>query len=213
MPTRRTPRRTVVLFVRHGETPTTGRVLPGRSPGLHLSERGVAQAEQVAERLASARLAALYASPLERAQETAGPTAVRTGLPVVTEPGLLEADVGDWTGTELATLARRREWAQVQRSPSTFRFPGGESFTEMQARLVATVERLRAAHPGGVIACFSHADPIKAALAHALGTPLDLLQRIAIDTCSVSVVAYPPAGAPAVLTVNSTAGPLGPAHG
>ena len=79
------------------------------------------------------------------------------------------------------------EWHTVQRAPSTFRFPGGESFTEMQPRIVSTLDRLRAAHPGGTVVCVSHADPIKAAVAHALGTHLDLFQRIVICTCSISV--------------------------
>ena len=99
------------------------------------------------------------------------------------------------------------EWNTVQRAPSTFTFPGGESFTAMQTRIVGTLDRLRAAHPGGTIVCVSHADPIKAAVAHAMGTHIDLFQRIVISTCSVSVIAYG-MGAPVVLTVNSTGGSL-----
>ena len=82
---------TLVLLVRHGETPTTGMVLPGRAPGLHLSERGRAQAERVAERLAGLSVSALYSSPLERARETAEPTAAGTGLAV--QPGARAAGV------------------------------------------------------------------------------------------------------------------------
>ena len=99
------------------------------------------------------------------------------------------------------------EWGTVQRAPSTFRFPGGESFTEMQSRIVSALDRIRAAHPGGVVVCVSHADPIKAAVAHAMGTHLDLFQRIVISTCSISAVAYSAWG-PVVLTVNSTGGSL-----
>jgi len=91
----------------------------------------------------------------------------------------------------------------VQRAPSTFRFPGGESFTEMQVRIVSTLDRLRAAHPGGTIVCVSHADPIKAVVAHTVGTHLDLFQRIVISTCSISVMSWSAAG-PIVLAVNST---------
>ena len=78
----------------------------------------------------------------------------------------------------------------MQRAPSSFRFPGGESFVEMQLRIVSTIERLRAAHPGGTIVCVSHADPIKAAIAHSIGTHLDLFQRIVISPASVSVLAF-----------------------
>ena len=208
MVTRKAPRSTLVLLVRHGETPTTGRVLPGRAPGLHLSERGRAQADRVAERLAGVRVDAVYTSPLERTRETAEPTEARTGRAAVVDPGLLECDFGEWTGEELSRLSRLKAWSTVQRAPSTFRFPGGESFPEMQARTVGAVDRVRAAHEGGVVVCFSHADPIKAALAHALGTHLDLFQRIVISPASVSAISYVDGQAPSVLMVNSTSEPL-----
>jgi probable phosphoglycerate mutase len=192
-----------VLFVRHGRTPTTGKLLPGRAAGLHLSDDGRAQAHAVAERLSVLRsIDAVYSSPLERTRETAAPIAAARGLKVRIERGLLEADIGDWTGRELKAVRRAPEWKAVQRHPSGFRFPGGESFLELQGRMVATVERLRAAHPGGTVVAVSHADPIKAAVAHALGTHLDLFQRFAVSPCSVSVVAYADS-APVVLSVNS----------
>ena len=199
---------TLLLLVRHGETPTTGMVLPGRAPGLHLSDRGRAQAERVAERLAGLSVDALYSSPLERACETAEPTAARTGLAVAHDEGLLECDFGEWTGAAIADLAALPEWQTVQHSPSAFRFPNGESFTEMQARIIGALEPLCAAHAGGVVVCFSHADPIKAAVAHALGTQLDLFQRIVISPGSVSAISYVEGHAPAVLMVNSTSEPL-----
>jgi len=151
---------------------------------------------------------ALYSSPLERACETAEPTATRTGLEVTHDDGLLECDFGDWTGSAIADLAALPEWQTVQHSPSTFRFPDGESFPQMQARIVGALEALRAAHTGGVVVCFSHADPIKAAVAHALGTPLDLFQRIVISPGSVSAISFVEGQDPAVLMVNSTSEPL-----
>jgi len=202
------PERTLLLLVRHGETPTTGKVLPGRAPGLYLSERGRVQAELVAERLDGLPVDAIYSSPLERARETAEPAAVRSALEVNEEPGLLECDFGDWTGAALAELAALPQWQAVQQSPSTFRFPNGESFTEMQARMVGALEVLRTAHSGGAVVCFSHADPIKAAVADALGTHLDLFQRIVISPGSVSVISHVEGQAPAVLMVNSTSEPL-----
>lgn len=199
---------TLLLLVRHGETPTTGTVLPGRAPGLHLSERGRAQAERVSERLSGLPVNALYSSPLERARETAEPTAARTGLAVKHDDGLLECDFGEWTGAAIADLAALPEWQTVQHNPSAFRFPDGESFPEMQARIVAALEALCAAHAGGVVVCFSHADPIKAAVAHALGTHLDLFQRIVISPGSVSAISFVEGQDPAVLMVNSTSEPL-----
>jgi probable phosphoglycerate mutase len=199
---------TLVLFVRHGLTGTTGQVLPGRAAGLHLAEAGVAQAQAVAERIGQLkRVDAVYASPLERARETAAPIGKARGLRVTVDKGLQECDFGEWTGGELKTLAKLPDWQTVQRYPSGFRFPGGESFTDMQARIVDTIDRLKARHPGGVLVAVSHADPIKAAVAHAMGTHLDLFQRIVISPCSVTAIAYGMTG-PVVLTVNSNGASL-----
>jgi len=204
----------VVLLVRHGRTPTTGQVLPGRARGLHLSDEGRAQAESVAERIAqltdgtdgkNARRGpvAVYASPLERTQETARPIARRLDLRVRSDRGLLECDFGTWTGGKLADLAKKPEWATVQRYPSGFRFPDGESFLEMQTRMTSALSRLVERHRGETVVAVSHADPIKAVVAQAAGTPLDLFQRLTVAPCSVSALAYTDHG-PHVLTVNST---------
>ena len=226
---RRTTPPTLVVLVRHGVTETTGRELPGRAPGLHLSDAGRRQAEAAAARVvnlvtggngsgdkgssngspstskakAKARTAVVYASPLERTQETAAPVAAALGVDVVAEDGLLELDMGEWTGLALATARKRKEWATIQRYPSSFRFPDGESFLDMQTRMVGTIDRLRAAHPGAVVVAVSHADPIRALVAHAMGTHLDLFQRIVISPCSLTGIAYGTEG-PVVLMVNAT---------
>ncbi len=240
------PGPTVVILVRHGTTTTTGHELPGRAPGLHLSDQGRGQAERVAGRIAAlaglapppapagnghdapgreeapaeaapakaARprgrkgrtapsIAAVYASPLDRTRETAAPIAAGLGLDVVIDDGLVELDVGDWTGLELKAARKRKEWATIQRYPSGFTFPGGESFVAMQARIVDTLARLRLAHPGQTVVAVSHADPIRAAVAHAMGTHLDLFQRVVVSPCSLTTIAYGDEG-PMVLTVNDT---------
>lgn len=204
MAARSEPKPTTVLFVRHGQTPTTGTKLPGRAPGLHLAPKGVAQAETAGARIAALdRVKAVYASPMERTQETAAPIAKACGLRVRTHKGLIEADFGQWTGKNLSMLRKKPEWKTVQRYPSGFRFPGGESFAEMQTRMTGAVQELVAKHPGETIVAVSHADTIKAAIADAAGTPLDLFQRIVVSPCSVSAVIYSPTG-PIVLSVNST---------
>ncbi|HSB85211.1 MAG TPA: MSMEG_4193 family putative phosphomutase [Ilumatobacteraceae bacterium] len=202
------PPSTLFLLVRHGLTPTTGQVLPGRARGLNLAEAGLQQAQKAAERIATLpRVDAVYSSPLERARQTAAPIAKARGLSVKVDKGLLECDFGEWTGGELKKLMKLPEWTTVQRAPSTFRFPGGESFTEMQGRMVSTLDRLRAEHNGGVVVCVSHADTIKAAVAQAMGTHLDLFQRVVISPCSITAIAYS-MGGPVVLTVNSNGGSL-----
>lgn len=202
------PKPTLVLFVRHGTTPTTGSVLPGRAPGLHLADQGRTQAQAVADAAAQLpRIQAVYASPLERAQETATPIAERLGLPLQLENGLLECDFGDWTGAQLRQLAKLPEWRTVQRWPSGWRFPGGESFVELQLRMVSVIEELKGRHPGETVVAVSHADPIKAVASSALGTPLDLFQRLVISPCSVTAIAYGEGG-PSVVCLNARAAGL-----
>ena len=199
---------TVLLLVRHGVTATTGKILPGRAAGLHLSDEGRLQAETAAKRIKPLpRLAAIYSSPLERARETAMPIARAKKMPIRIDRGLLECDFGEWTGERLDRLSKRPEWDVVQRHPSAFRFPGGESFIELQARITGALARLVAQHPGRIVVAVSHADPIKAAVAHALGMPLDLFQRIVIGTASITAIAYGRTNATA-LTVNSLDGDL-----
>ena len=202
MPKQPAKKPTTVVLIRHGQTPTTGDVLPGRAKGLHLSDKGREQAERAASKLAESKAAAVYASPLERARETAAPIAKTLGLRTVVDKGLLECDFGDWTGGKLKQLAKTPEWKTVQRYPSGFRFPNGESFREMQSRIVDALARLAAAHEGETIVCVSHADPIKAAVADALGTHLDLFQRIVISPCSLTTISYGDGG-PVVLGVNA----------
>jgi probable phosphoglycerate mutase len=197
---------TLVFLVRHGQTPTTGKVLPGRAKGLHLSPHGVTQAQAAGERLAGlgkGRIGAVYASPMERTQETAAPISKALGLRTRTHKGLIEADFGEWTGKSLRVLSKKPEWKTVQRYPSGFRFPKGESFAEMQTRMTGAIAELVAKHPGEAIVAVSHADTIKAAVASAMGTHLDLFQRIVIGQCSISAIAYGATG-PVVLAVNST---------
>ncbi|HET6949309.1 MAG TPA: histidine phosphatase family protein [Acidimicrobiales bacterium] len=228
---RKPPTTTLVLLVRHGATATTGKELPGRAPGLHLSDVGRRQAEDVAARIMARmappppaadrvegnggsparrrrakrpKIAAVYASPLERTRETAEPIAAAAGTEVVPDEGLLELDMGEWTGLELKAARKRREWATIQRYPSGFTFPGGESFLAMQARMVAALDRLHAAHPGETVVAVSHADPIRAAVNHAMGAHLDLFQRVVVSPCSVTALALGDEG-PLVLSVNETA--------
>jgi probable phosphomutase (TIGR03848 family) len=207
-PARKHTPRTVLLLVRHGVTPTTGKVLPGRAAGLHLSDEGRKQAAAAAQRIARVpKIAAIYSSPLERARETAAPLARARRMPIRVDRGLLECNFGGWTGRKLDELRKKPEWDVVQRHPSAFRFPDGESFTEMQARITGALARLVAQHPGRIVVAFSHADPIKAAVAHALGMPLDLFQRVVIGTASITAIAYGRTES-SVLTVNSMDGDL-----
>lgn len=192
-----------MLLVRHGLTAKTGIILPGRAPGLHLSDQGRRQADALAQRLAKLpKVAAVYTSPIDRARETAAPIAKACRLALRVEQGLNECDPGEWTGLPLKKVRQKPEWRLVRHHPSAFRFPGGESLVEMQTRITEAVTRLINRHPGETIVAVSHADPIKAVVAQALGLHLDLFQRIVIGPASVTAIAYG-SDAPLALTVNS----------
>ena len=199
-----------VLLVRHGLTAKTGSVLVGRTPGIHLDERGQRQAAALGERIAAVPLAAVVTSPLERCAETAA--AIRGAQPG--EPAwhvderLLECGYGDWTGKTIKDLTRDPLWKLVQTQPSAVRFPGGEGLAEMAVRAVASVrdwdERLGDAAVW--VAC-THGDIVKAIVADALGLHLDQFQRIVPDPASVSVIRYTKTR-PYVMRVNDTGGDL-----
>ena len=197
----------VVLLIRHATTAATGSRLGGWTPGVHLDDAGRAQAEATAQRLAEAPLTAVYASPLERTQETARIVAKPHGLKVRTRKGVGEVDYGDWTNQPLKQLRRRKLWKVVQQTPSRMTFPGGGSIRGAQARAVDTIEALVADHGDDVFAVVSHADVIKAVVAHYVGMPLDTFQRIVISPASVTVLALADGAPPMLLRCNDT-GPI-----
>jgi broad specificity phosphatase PhoE len=180
----------IFLLIRHGENPFVKQDrLPGRLPDIHLNQRGREQAAALAETLQAQPIRAIYSSPLERAVETAEPLARALGLPIQLRPGLLDTDVGVWQGLLVRDLRKLPGWKQEQTHSSTFRFPGGESFIELQGRLVREIESLVAAHkPKDMLAVVFHSDPIKLVLAHFLGMPLDNFQRFGVAAGSVSIL-------------------------
>jgi broad specificity phosphatase PhoE len=180
----------ILLLIRHGENDflKQGR-LPGHLPDIHLNERGCEQARALATDLKEAPLKAIYSSPLERALETAEPLARALALPIQVRSGLLDTDVGEWQGLQISKLRRLALWKQVQQQPSRVRFPGGESFVELQRRLVGEIELILSAHkPKDMLAVIFHADPIKLVLAHYIGLPLDNFQKLGVAAGSVSIL-------------------------
>jgi len=194
---------TLVVLVRHAVTEATGRRLSGSTPGIHLSPEGQAQAGKLAERLAPLRLDAVYTSPLERCMETARAVAQPRRLLVRPVPELEEVGYGRWTGRSFAQLTRTALWKKIQQSPSSVRFPGGETLVEAQRRAVAALEMLSARHPNGTVAAVSHADLIRLALAHFAGVHIDLFQRLVVSPASVSAVLLGDR-IPRILRVNDT---------
>lgn len=193
----------ILILVRHGENDYTKKgKLAGHIPNVHLNERGREQAQALGEAFKDVPLAAVYASPLERAVETATPIASGRGLEVQIEAGLIETKVGKWQGRSWKVLGRTKAWKVVQRSPSRFRFPEGETFYECQTRIAAALDAICKRHkPNDIVACVFHADPIKLAVAHYIGLPLDQFQRLGCETGSVTVLHIGETGA-ALLKLN-----------
>jgi probable phosphomutase (TIGR03848 family) len=179
-----------LLLIRHGENDYLKKNrLPGRLEGIHLNQRGRQQAVELSRTLVSLPIKAIYASPLERAIETAQPLAEALGLTILHRPGLTDIDVGGWEGRSWKVLGRTRLWKVIQGSPSQFQFPGGETFSAVQERIVRVLDEIIGTHPAEeLVAVVFHADPIKLAVAHYLGQPLDNFQRLTAHTGSVTIL-------------------------
>jgi broad specificity phosphatase PhoE len=181
---------TTFYLVRHGSNDFFSHTLVGRTPGIHLNEKGRREAEQVAAKLAGERLQRIFSSPLERCVETAAPLARQTGLKVETADALLEVDFGGWTGKTFAELdAQSIEWKQWNAFRSAGRAPGGESMLAVQSRMVEFVQSLRRDFAGERIALFSHGDPLRALAVYFLGTPLEFIRRIEVTPASLTIMA------------------------
>lgn len=196
----------VFLLIRHGNTDLVGKTIPGRMAGVHINEEGREQVEGLARRLAGIPVNVICSSPLERTRETASIIARLHGKEVRICPGLNEVDAGDWTGCDINELDKLDEWKKynIFRSGTRIPGPGGELMVEVQARVVAELEKLREEFPRGLIAAVSHGDPIKTAIAHYAGISLDLLLRIEVSPASLSMIEVHDYGA-RILCLNQTA--------
>jgi probable phosphomutase (TIGR03848 family) len=192
-------------LVRHGSNDYLAKqLLAGRSPNVHLNAEGRDEAERLASTLGTLGIQAVYSSPLERAIETAEPTAKRLGLEIQVRPEILEIDFGDWTGKALRDLDRDAAWKNFNLYRSGTRIPNGETMLEAQNRMIAFVERLQRENRDETVALFSHGDPIKSVFAYYLGIPLDLFTRIEISPASYSILRLNSWG-PQILAVNRLA--------
>lgn len=190
-----------LLLIRHGTTDEVGRVLTGWNPGVHLNAHGREEAQRLASRLAGVPLRAIYTSPVDRACETAEAVAGRHDLVPVVREALGEYRLGEWTGRAFAAMEGQPGWREFNSFRSGTRPPGGEWMVEVQARVVAEVQRLRELHPDDTVAAVSHGDVIKAALFHYGGIALDLVLRWSIDTTSVTALELQPWGV-SIVAVN-----------
>ena len=153
--------RTVVNVMRHGEVYNPDKILYGRLPDYHLSDRGQAQAKAVGQWLASRDITYVVASPLERAQETAAPIASHHGLVVATDDELIESEnifQGQRVSPGDGALRDPRNWWHL-RNPRTPSW--GEPYTQIAARMKRAVFRAREVADGHEAVCVSHQLPVE----------------------------------------------------
>lgn len=181
-------------LIRHASHDLLGKVLAGRT-AVPLSTRGEQEAAAMAVALAGLPLAAVVSSPQRRAHQTAAAIAARHGMEARIEPGIDEIDFGAWTGAGFSSLAEDERWRAFNHFRSVAPAPEGESMLAAQARALDAVRRLASEFPGGEVALVSHADIIKAIIAHFLGSPLDLIRRMEILPASHSVIVLHPSDA------------------
>lgn len=174
-------------LIRHAAYQLLDEGLGGRG-SYPLSAEGREQATRLAERLSRKPIAAVISSPVARAMETASPIASRLGLAVQTDPAFAEIDFAAWAGMRFDALAGDAAWRAWNDFRSTAPVPGGEAMLAVQSRAIAGLRCLADAFPGADVAIVSHADIIKAILAHMLGSPLDLMRRMEIGAASVSEI-------------------------
>jgi broad specificity phosphatase PhoE len=190
-----------LLLIRHAAHVELGRTLSGRRRDVALSAEGLEQAEIVADLLAVEPLTAVYSSPRERAFYTARSIAEAHELKVGIVDALDEIDFGEWTGIPFNDLEGDPDWNDWNEARATARPPGGESMAEAVARTAAALEAIAADHKGESVACITHCDIIRGAVAHYLGLPLGHMLRFDIDPASVTRLALGSWGA-RIMTLN-----------
>ena len=177
-----------ILLVRHGETDwnRSGQIM-GEQP-VPLNQNGEAQVKRLASFLKSRSIRALYSSPVARAIQTAEILASVLQVPLTADRGLTEIKVGEWEGRYWKDLTAEFARQQFYNSPEEARPPGGESLSEVQIRAVAAVERARARAEADRLLFVSHADVVRAILAHYLTFDLKTVRQMRIDHGSLTAI-------------------------
>lgn len=180
---------TTFIFLRHAEsTANVEGILAGRLPGTYLSKKGEKQARTLPLFIQSLSIDRIMTSPLERCLQTVEPTAKMLHKRVEKDPSFIEMNYGKWSGKYLKDLRKESGWKVIQKRPSQFTFPQGESFTSAARRVERQLNKIAQKFPNKRILIVTHGDIIKLAAAKALNMEIDDFQRIIIDPCSITVI-------------------------
>lgn len=178
--------KSIVHVMRHGEVYNPDKILYGRLPDFHLSDKGRAQAQRVADWLASRDVVYVVASPLDRAQETAGPIAAEHGLAIATDDDLIESEnvfQGERVSPGDGALRDPRNWWHLRnpRKPSW-----GEPYEHIARRMQAALHRARAKGAGHEAVCVSHQLPVATLRRSLTGQTLHHLPTAANRMCNLA---------------------------
>ena len=197
---------TTIILVRHGETDWNRE---GRYQGkrdIPLNDRGREQAAQLATALSGMAFDAAWSSQLSRAADTAKAVLAGGGPQLQLDPGLAEIDHGEWEGLLADEVAGRwpgllKAWREA---PETVDMPGGENLAAVQSRAVAAIERIVAAHSGGLVLVAAHDAVNRALLCWAVQAPLSSFSRFKQASTALNALEFN-SGTPKVVFANSTA--------
>jgi broad specificity phosphatase PhoE len=179
-----------IYLLRHAAHDQVANYLAGRAPGVRLGPDGLAQAERLGTRLAREPFDALFASPRERAQQTAAAVAAaRSNLPIETVEALDEVNFGSWSGCTFTELGKREDWRRWNALRSMAETPAGETMLDVQRRAIGFIRHITARPGDARLALVSHADVIRAIVGHVLGLPIDAWQRFDIAPASITTLA------------------------
>ncbi len=196
---------TATLLLRHGQTlMSVERRYSGRSDAP-LTAAGVQQAAAAGKHLAGADIGVIITSPLLRTVQTAQEVATVVGAPVVTDDGFRETDFGAWEGLTFAEVRERwpDEMANWMADPQVAP-PGGESFTDVSARVTGALQRVLAEREGQRVLIVSHVTPIKTLVAAALLAPPSALYRMHLDLAALSEIDWYAGGSAVLRSFNAT---------
>ena len=181
-----------LILARHGETAANRDGLGLGLQDVPLTERGLQQAEALADALAGAQIDAVYSSPLRRAMDTALTIASRHSLEVIADEGLTEMDVGDLDGLTFEEMRQRHpeflsRW--LGEEAGTLRMPGGgESLQDVQNRAREAVQRIARRHERGTVVVVTHNFTIHALLCDALNMSICDFRRLRHDLAAISIL-------------------------
>lgn len=178
----------IVYLLRHAQSVANVKgILAGQDDSVELSKEGFKQAQALVPYLNSINFSQVYSSPMTRCIQTITPFMVKeSDLKFKVDERIIEMNYGDWSGKKLAKLSKDNKWRSVQTKPSTFTFPGGESFKNMRRRVDQMLSHL--AGKKGPVLVVTHGDIIKMMITSCLGLPIDRFQSFVAEPASVTVI-------------------------